>query len=430
MNKLLLTIVCTTSIVNASVSFHSQSRVNHKPVGSCGVNFNLNLLVGSANKSYNGEHKKVSLLNMFGTHQLAFIGIQQNGAELTTLASPDEINDTWHVLDEMTTDTVAAIAAETDFGTYGQFDITGKLFSKKGFVSLVTPSYKGFYMEASLPFSSINFSNLGLIDLTPTEENGGFNTENTNLTNTIASLDDILREYNISPIQSLTKYSEKDIGDLEIDLHYSHKFNKIFQADFLAGIVFPTGKKRNENKLLSVAHGYDGHWGFKLGGTLEANLHEYISLQSSIETLLFARNTKTMRLKTYEGQNGFLFLASDKARRSKGPIVTISTQALMSCCDDHVSLSVGHLYTRSGKTTLTLKEDSLFDAAVANTDKRLDSWYRHSLQGSVIFSLNNIHENYFNPQLGFIFSIPVAGKNTFITQGYGTEAAVTVACEF
>lgn len=430
MNKLLLTILCTTSIVHASVGFHTQSRVSHKPVGSRGVNFSLALVAGSADKSYNGDHKKVALLNMLGTHQLDFIGIKQNGATLTTLANPKGANATWQILDNLTQDTITAINAKTDLGTYGQFDIAGKLFCKKGFVTLTTPSYKGFHVQASLPFSSITFSGLELINLSPATGNGGYNLGRTQLTNTLATLDAILKEYSISPIKSLSQYTEKDIGDLELDVHYTHGFNDTFNGDFQAGLIFPTGKKRNENEVLSLPHGHDGHFGFKFGGALEAQLHECFTLQSSVETIAFARNTKTIRLKTYEGQNGFLFLASDKARRSKGAIINLSTRALVSCLDNHVSFSAGYLYTHAGKTTLTLPTDSVFDATIANTDKRLASWYRHSLQGSATFSLNNSEESNFNTQLGFICSVPVAGKNTFITRGYGAEGTVTVACEF
>ena len=199
MNKILLTLLCSITFVHANIDFYNQTYINHARLGSSGVTVNFNVMAGSTTSSYNSAHKKTNLLNMLGTHRLDFIGIQQNGDTLGTLADPVNPNAptaTWQTLDTLTTDTITAINAGTDLGTYGQLEICGKLSFKSGAVTVVTPSYKGFHVEARLPFSSLDFSNLLITDLSPATGNGGFNLQRAAYTNVSASLDNILNKFN------------------------------------------------------------------------------------------------------------------------------------------------------------------------------------------------------------------------------------------
>lgn len=327
----------------------------------------------------------------------------------------------WNVLQLMTGDVITQLGLNTVLGTYGQFSLGTKFTSTEGSLSVSTPSFHGFTFSLCLPFASAKFSKILYTDTTPAADNGGFNLTRVAWSNFRAKFDDILAKYNISAADCKTS----GVGDLQADVNYMHELNDTFTVDVAAGINFPTGKKRDENKVFSVPLGYDGHWGVKLSGALQADLHEYFTLGASFNTTLFGHNTKTVRIKTYKEQEGFLFLASSQVKRKKDPIVNIDVHGKMMCPEYHCALSFGYNYTHAGKTTLSTSSTTTasFNATIANTDGRLASWYRHSIQGGVSVLLGCDTEEY-QGEVGFIFSLPVAGKNIFTTNGFGGQAGV------
>ena len=436
MNKLsilALLSIATSAIAHFNVNFYNQPSINHHTLKSAdGGSISFNVLSGRAKKAYNHDRKKVTLLDTFGQHNLSFAGIVQDDTNtLRTLAVSPTANAAWNFLDAMTQEVITALRNGTSLGTYGEVEFAATFSCTQGSITLTTPSHNNFYGQVSIPFLQARFSPVtlaDLTDLTPTTGNNGFHKGNANWTNFLASGPSILQYYNLTS----TQYTSGGIADIEVTLHYLHECNDKYQADLQAGLVLPTGKHKNENSIFSLPVGYDGHVGFKLGGALEAEC-KWFSLAGSVDATVFTSHTQLMRIKTYEGQNGFLFLARNKTRRKKYPVVNAEVHVIRDCSVGYGSISLGYLFNYAGKSTLsfpdtTFADGNNFNVAIANTDRRLESWYRHSIQGSVSLALDR-KKNHVGGQIGFMFTIPLAGKNIFSTRGYGVEAGLTYTCE-
>lgn len=423
MNKILLTALCATGAINAHYHPYDQSFSTQKMLEEkAGIGFEM--VIGKSDEAYNSNKEKTALADIFGKHNLHFLGVNQARNTLDVIPAYRAVNnDNWPWLEALAMDTITnIIQPQVDTKTYGQFALTGKFSYKKGCLSFTSPSYEGLQLTFSLPFSVYSFSKVIFSDLTPDTGNGGFNLQKGEWIDFRRSFDAILKEYHLS----ISKYDEKGFGDIQVGVHYKTLLDDSLKGAIHGTIIMPSGKQKNENELFSLAHGYDGHWGLQTGATLEAQIQEYITLQGSVENIIFASDDKVMRLKTYEGQEGFLFLAQGNTRRKKGTITNLSTAAFLSCPEKPFVLSIGYSYTRAQKTELTPLDGVHFDRLIANSDKRFDSWNRHSItiSGALYSSKSSS-----NAQLEFACTIPVAGKNIFISKGFGMTAATTFSYE-
>lgn len=390
-------------------------------------NVSVSFAMGKAHNAYNSAHEKINILGMLGTHPLHTIGIvQQNFVKETVdmAGSISQVN--WGYLDVMTQDTIVALNNGTNIGTYGQFDITGNFSYKTGELTLVTPSYKHFYCTVTIPYFDYKFSNVTYTDLTPEVGNGGYNKLRAKWADFKVAFDAITKGY----LLGKTDYNERGFGDVHAGLHYFHDGHDRIKGDLSASVIFPTGKVKNENQAFSVAHGYDGHWGLQFNLIEQLFVAKYLSLVGSFESTIFRNDDKEIRLKTFSGQQGFLFLASGKTTRHKGALSSIGLQGLVYHPDKHVSLCCGYRWTHSNKTFLHPIDAVTFNYDTVNSDTRFDAWTRHAIELSMAYRHRSLNNDTCYPAITLSGSIPFRGKNIFIAHHAQASCTLVFSYEF
>ena len=152
--------------------------------------------------------------------------------------------------------------------------------------------YKLLYQSEKLQIKDIVFN-----DLSPTD--AIFSNKNTPIWQTfLRKFDTILQKYELS--QSTT--DNTDVGDLTFFVGWTHNYEKTKSADFIdftlrLGLLFPTGKTKDEDEIFSLPFGYNGHWGIPITTDIAFGLYEWLTIGAHLHSMFFINKTGTIRMK-------------------------------------------------------------------------------------------------------------------------------------
>lgn len=387
---------------------------------------NVSVMGGSTKKGYqsstaigntaaNGtEHNKTDVLNIYGWQNLQFLGANIVGNPGTSIYNAN----------------LAQLAQLPTNGNFGYVAPAGKFNYIEGDIYLAQNLSKGFFLEMNIPIVKTDIKDVTYTDQSPAT---GFPNVNqaewqfllipSNFTATLA-------------LYGLTygDYSKSGVGDIVLNGGWS--MNKEFDdaIDFLdvtlrVGVNIPSGYKQNTDQVYSIAAGYNNHVGIPLSFDAALGFCEWVTLGAHIGGTFFVNKTQDTRMQTSTAQNGWIKLGLGEAKSDMGSIFEAGAYIKA----DHVlkgfSLSVGYLFGRQSKTTLTPTDLVKFPSAVVNNDSMLQGWNSHAI--SVVADYDFAKEGRrFNPNIGVFYSQPVAGKRIFRTMTGGGYAGVNVAWDF
>jgi hypothetical protein len=367
---------------------------------------------GGTDKSRNSHHHIVPLLDIYGPSNMHELGI---GVPGKNLANQEDL-------------TLVLLSHLPSRNCFATFSIHGHFQIIESNISLIQNASKGFFAQMYLPIRHLAIDNICFQDLSPTDDICP--NINTPIWQTFLCLfDKILCTHGLSK----ECFKGTGVGDLSLLIGWAlnHENTEILDyvdVTFKAGILLPTGKKKNEDKIFSLPFGYDGHFGVPLSADLGIGLYEWLTVGGHIDAIFFADITRKMRIKTGLFQSGLIKLAKAEVKISRGAL----WDAGLFIKADHIyrrlSLVCGYSFAQQNNDSVC-PCDCCFDASIANTDEMLKGWNQSTIHFLVEYDF--MKENARSgARVGAFFNWQISGKQVFKTNVGGGSIGFDVILNF
>ncbi len=201
-------------------------------------------------------------------------------------------------------------------------------------------------------------------------------------------------------------FKKAALSDASLLLGWTHSFDGPCYSDFIdvtlqAGILFPTGKKKNNALLFDIPYGYNGHWGFSFISDIALGACDWLTVGLHSDAIAFGSRTNCID-------------ANKEFRISAGPVWRLGAYMKADHFCSPLSLVVAFAYEQKNSDRVHLKNNTVPDALVAGTQK----WSRWLLH--ILFEYDfTIEESIIGPRIGFFYNRELAGKRVFSTHTGG-----------
>lgn len=352
---------------------------------------------GGTKKARNSSGQLVALLDLYGSHNMQALG----------LTLPHDNGPFVNVLRDL-----AALPAREQFGF---LSIEGTFDFLETTISLIHNFKYGFFVQAHLPVRHIEIDTINYRDLSP--QDAIFPNYNTPAWQEfLKNFDAILNHYHLKNNQ----FHHTGPGDLSLLVGWSHNYQETIDLDFIdiavqGGILVPTGTRRNQNELFSIALGYNGHWGLPFNLALAIGSYEWLTLGGFLEALFFIPTSATIRMNTHPCQQGLITLNRGNATINKGSIWHTGGYIKADHFSRGLSLLVGYSYALERETHITPYDHTLFNRATVNSAQIFKGFSMHTLHIGAEYDFTQ--QNWrFGPRIGITYNQPLAGIRTFNAQ--------------
>ncbi len=281
----------------------------------------------------------------------------------------------------------------------------------------------GFLLFFHLPIRSLHIKNTSFLDLAPNNTSPEWQT-------LLHSFEPIMNYYDID----ISSTKQAGMGDFTTLIGWTHNYQDTKVLDFIdgtftLGVLTPTGKKKNENKLFSLPLGYNGHWGFPVNGELSLGMYEWITLGAYVHGLFFLNNKQCTRLKTSPQQSGIIKLATGTVDAKKG--ATWNTGLFFKADHFIYGLSFITAYSYSGEqnSILTPCNSPLLNYATINSDRSLKGWSMHTFHFAAEYDFAQQNTKT-APRMGVFYNYQITGKQIFQTNCGGGSFGLDIAWRF
>lgn len=223
---------------------------------------------------------------------------------------------------------------------------------------------------------------------------------------------------------NLQDWNQRGIGDSTVIASWNREFRQnkewLKQVNIMAraGITFPTGLKKEEDKAFSFPFGNDGAFAIPFGAGLDLRFKEFlwVGVHATFEHIF--SHTKVRRIMTDVSQTNYLYLQKALTRKEYGFIqmfnIHIEPQISEGC-----SLRFAYAHTKTGDDKLfVLSED--YSSMMANKDSSLGESTTHD----VIIQFNWDAEIFkpnarFTPKGSIFTQIPFNARGSLQTAAIG-----------
>lgn len=285
---------------------------------------------------------------------------------------------------------------------------------------------KGLFIFFHIPIRRLKIKNITITDLSP-DDSMIPNKNSPEWQAVFKNLNPLLAHYclDICPTTST------GLGDLTSWLGWTHNYQETQTLDFIditfmAGLLSPTGKQRNENKLFSLPTGYNGHWGFPLCSMISIGYYEWITIGGCLNTLFFVNKNRAMRLKTDTAQNGIVKLASGNVTNHKGPLINTGIYFKADHIGHGVSITVAYSFASQQKSHLLLDNPTKFNSKIINSDSMLAGWNMHTFNFVAEYDFTKEDAKIGN-RIGLFYNLQIAGARTFNTNVTGGTYGIDIS---
>lgn len=351
---------------------------------------------GSTTNGRNNINTVTDVLNIYGQHKMHQVGKNVSDANITA-TSVDALNNLWR-------------ATKTD-DDYAVLEFAGKCEYVGGSASFEWNLTNEFFVGAELPFYKLEIKNPTYTDKTPTDAS------NAAWTNFLKNFDNILSD--LSMDRAATKAT--GIGDVSTFIGWTRSVDELDNLDFLdatirVGATLGTADAKDESKAFSIAPGYDKHKGFFVSFATSFGTHDYLSFGFHTKQLFLFKNTKTMRMQSAAGQNGFIKLGQGQATRNMGNIYEAG--GFIRLERSYLSAYTGYTYAHKGKDEVIADNTTLFPSAVVNADSMLQGWSTHTVHVGIELDLTDESQK-LHPKMSFFYNHIVRAKQAFLNHTAG-----------
>lgn len=190
------------------------------------------------------------------------------------------------------------------------------------------------------------------------------------------------------------------------------------------GLQIPSGSQKDEDKLLSMATGFDGAWGvpFKVGGWVD--FKKYFQMGMDAHLLALFDKAKLRRLKTSVGQTDLFLLNKGHARKNHGFHWQAHVWAFASEFYKGFFAKASYQFIKHHADSLFSKDEKFKDDII-NTANNLKGWYAHNLVLQVGYNLTDTFDvTPIAPIISLFYKLPLAGKGLIDTDTFGGQIRV------
>lgn len=259
----------------------------------------------------------------------------------------------------------------------------------------------------------------------------------------LAELDDMLTEYGLQPLQ--TDARERGIGDILAFIGW-HGYEKYHDDEITGirirlegGMIIPTGREQEIEKVFAPSVGYNRHIGFM--GRVEAGLCAWnmleLGAQMNMTVFLNHRTARRVAVSTGVAEatpsgSGFIYLHKANVDENLGSIWGASAHIKLKptaggfYCATHYSYSAQSntryliLNTKDPVIPNDLSTTPLvFDNAIANAAPNLAGWFHHGFTVSAGFEPAEDHTAKAAFHGRVFIQLPIFGSNSFMATGLG-----------
>lgn len=364
---------------------------------------------GETKKAFNKNGNKTPLLNIFGLHDMQFLG--ENVPNLDPSNPLDEI--------------LIELQALPTRDNFGKFLFKGDFSSIEGVINGYQNLAHGFFVQAYLPLRRLAITNINFIDQSP--DDSVFPNKNTPLWRSfIDNFSEILLEHGLT----IKSVHESGCGDFTLLGGWTLNYLDTCYVDYYdvtakVGLLFPTARTRNLANPFDLPLGYDGFYGLPLKFDCSFGYWEWLTAGAHIGALFLFDRTKTVAMRTSQEQNGFIILTRGKAKVDPGTLWEIQTYAKA----DHIlrgfSWLVGYCFTLKDADCIKPKNKLIFPPAIVNNDARFKSWRMHVIHWFLEYDFAQSPSD-IGPRIGCYYNWIVGGRRIFDTDMAGVSLGIDV----
>lgn len=379
------------------------------------TSFDATLGYGSTDKSRPGDcGAKVPLLDIYGPQNMQDLGINVPGKDMS---NPGDI-----VLTQL------ALLPVND--GFGKLSYSGRFKVLEANLCFSQNLTCGFFVQAHLPVRRLQVTDIKTCDLSPTDCTNGPNQFTPTWQTFLTLLPSILQKYGISAAPTTTS----GIGDISFLGGWTNNYEETreidyFDTTFRLGVLFPTGKTRNEDLAFSIANGYNGFFAIPASFDVAVGWYDWFTLGAHFGAMAFIRKDKDLRMKTDCNQSGFIKLAKGRARVDPGTIWEINAYTKA----DHVvcgfSFLVAYSFANKNRDIISPCDLIVFVPNVVNDDQMFLGWKMHTINFIAEYDFATYDCPWY-PRVGGFFNLIVGGERIFNTNVGGFQIGFDFACEF
>jgi hypothetical protein len=213
--------------------------------------------------------------------------------------------------------------------------------------------------------------------------------------------------------------NESGVGDFSLLLGWTINYQDTTHVDYIditskIGVLFPTGRTKNENRPFDLPLGYNGHYGLPVFVQASFGAFEWFTMGGHTGAVFLFDKTKTIRIKTAAEQNGLIALAQDTVEIDAGTVWTVGAYTKADHFAAGLSLLAGYSFNNKDADTLALKNNFINTGKFINTDITRQGWNMHVFHTSIEYDFAT---DFCKPgwRLSFFYNRILGGKRVFNT---------------
>lgn len=232
---------------------------------------------------------------------------------------------------------------------------------------------------------------------------------------TVQSLESFIQKCDLC-VHSLRKAA---LSDTSLLLGWTSSFDGPCYSDFIdvtlqAGVLFPTGKKKNAKLLYDISYGYNGHWGFSFIGDIALGACDWLTVGLHSDIIAFGNRTAGIPLSRSIDS---ITAKEALARISAGPVWRLGTYMKADHFCSPISLLLALAYEQKNHDKVQPKS-SAFAQSLAIRNVQLKTWSRWLLHFLFEYDFTT-EESFIGPRIGIFYNRELAGKHVFSTHTGG-----------
>jgi hypothetical protein len=254
--------------------------------------------------------------------------------------------------------------------------------------------------------------------------------DNTDIVNQM-SVDQFLTLARTQGCLDLGGWRRQGIGDLRAQFSWMADFPQMrpllrnVRPQIRLGVLFPTGKKQDEDKMLAFSFGTDGAWGAQIGGGLDLTFGNYFRGGLDAEFIYLFGNTRERRIKTDLAQTDLLFLTKLPAFKEFGLYQQFNLYIESYAFVPGFTFKIDYQHLKHNDDRLFVCSDRI-DTLVVNSAESLQEWTTNSF----IFALNYdpcgpYYTSWFKPYISLWYKLGLNGKRAFVADTAGIALSLS-----
>ncbi len=346
-----------------------------------------------ARNGRNAKGKKTNILDIYGPYNM-----HNAAAGVPNLDPNNELDAILIDLNEVTN-------VSKNFGNL-QFE--GKFHSFEILLEAYQNICAGFFLHVMIPIRKLKINRISSKDLTPKNEES-----NPVWQQFRRNFGAILERQRVS----IAPFSKMGLGDVTFTAGWARNYEDTETLDFIdidarIGVLFPSGKPRNEDEIFSLPLGYNKHYGVPLTFNSSLGLWDWLTAGFHISALFLVHRMQSIRVKTDVIQSGLIKLAQTQAKVDPGSLLNLQVYLKADHVTHGISTYLIYHFNYREPTTIINKGSIEFDKLALLSDQSYQSWRMHSLQFGFEYDCASKITDV-GPRLGIFYNHVLNGKRIF-----------------